>query len=82
MKCTRKLRNNDTAKKKGKDEYNSAYKYDYLFDVICHNVNVIMCYADLDLCGDETTFGHNGYGEPGSGIFGRVRDTPGVSKGG
>eukprot|EP00957_Ditylum_brightwellii_P203111 15333256-Ditylum_brightwellii.AAC.1 len=31
---------------------------------------------------DKTTLGHNGYGEPGSGIFERVRDKPGVSKGG
>eukprot|EP00957_Ditylum_brightwellii_P052695 3994648-Ditylum_brightwellii.AAC.1 len=82
MKCKRKLCNNDTTKKKEEDEYNPAYKYDYLFDVICHNANAIRCYADLDLCGDKTTFGHNGYGEPGPGIFGRVRDKPRVSKGG
>eukprot|EP00957_Ditylum_brightwellii_P076689 5829329-Ditylum_brightwellii.AAC.1 len=40
-----------------------------------------MGYADLDLCRDKTTFGHNGYGEQGSGFFGRVSDKPGVSKG-
>eukprot|EP00957_Ditylum_brightwellii_P046518 3530556-Ditylum_brightwellii.AAC.1 len=82
MKCTRKLCNNDTAKKIGEDGYNPAYKYDYLFNVICHNVNATTCYADLDLCRDKTTFRHNGYGEPGSGFFGRVKDKPGVSKGG
>eukprot|EP00957_Ditylum_brightwellii_P044257 3357662-Ditylum_brightwellii.AAC.1 len=82
MKHTRKLCSNDTAKKKGEDGYNPAYKYDYLFDVICHNVNAITCYTDLDLCRDKHTFGHNGYGESGSGIFGRVRDKSGVSKGG
>eukprot|EP00957_Ditylum_brightwellii_P080553 6127482-Ditylum_brightwellii.AAC.2 len=38
--------------------------------------------TNLDLCGDETTFWHNGYGEAGSGIVGQVRDEPGVTKGG
>eukprot|EP00957_Ditylum_brightwellii_P143647 10944371-Ditylum_brightwellii.AAC.2 len=65
IKCTRILCNNDSAKKKGEDGYNPAYKYDYIYDVLCHNVNALTCHADLNLCGDETTFGHNGYGEPG-----------------
>eukprot|EP00957_Ditylum_brightwellii_P082494 6271812-Ditylum_brightwellii.AAC.1 len=62
MKCTRKLCNNDTAKKKER-----------IYTTLPTN---------LDLCRDKTTFGHNGYREPGSGIFGRVRDKSGVSKGG
>eukprot|EP00957_Ditylum_brightwellii_P167944 12784082-Ditylum_brightwellii.AAC.1 len=61
MKRTRKLCNNDTTKKEG-DGYNPAYKYGYLFNVICRHVNAIMCYADLDLCRDKTMFGHNSYG--------------------
>ena len=53
-----------------------------LFDVIIHNVNAVSARADLDQCGDETTFGHNGFGEPGSGLWSRLTGKPGVTKGG
>eukprot|EP00957_Ditylum_brightwellii_P103981 7922571-Ditylum_brightwellii.AAC.1 len=82
IKYTRKLCSNDSAKKKEEDGYNSAYKYDYIYDAICHHVNALICIADLDLCRDETTFGHNGYEEAGSDIVGQVRDKPGDTKGG
>jgi hypothetical protein len=38
--------------------------------------------AKLDLCGDETTYGHMGFGEPGSGLVARIMGKPGISKGG
>jgi hypothetical protein len=34
----------------------------------------------LDLHGDETTYGHMGYGEPGSGLVSRIMNKP-VSEG-
>ena len=37
-----------------------------------HNTNAITARADLDLTGDETTFGHAGYGESNSGLMGRL----------
>ena len=36
----------------------------------------------MDLCGDETPWGHQGIGEVGSGVVARVVGKPGVSKGG
>ena len=77
-----KLCNNDTAPKRGEDKYDPAYKFDLIFKVIVNNVNNITKYASLDLCGDETTWGHAGYGEAGSGITGRIMNKPGISKGG
>jgi hypothetical protein len=34
------------------------------------------------MCGDETTWGHQGFGEAGSGVVGQILGKPGVSKGG
>ena len=77
-----KLCNNDTAPKFGEPNYNPAYKYNLIYDVLCHNVNAITHLADLDLCGDETTWGHQGFGERGSGILQRIAIKPHVTKGG
>lgn len=56
-----KLNINTPAKKKGMAEYNPAYKYDFIFDVIISNVNAITKDACLDLCGDEITYTHQEY---------------------
>ena len=77
-----KLCNNLTAKKPGEQGYNPAYKYDLIYDVLTHNVNAITKYAGLDLCGDETTWGHQGFAEAGSGITSLIMGKPGISKGG
>jgi hypothetical protein len=44
------------------------------------NVNAISKYADLDQTGNETTWGHGGFGEPGRGLVGLVRVKPGTRK--
>jgi hypothetical protein len=77
-----KLCNNDGVPKRGEEGYDPAYKYDMLWDVIFANVNAITKHAELDLCGDETTWGHGGFGEAGSGLVGRIMGKPGISKGG
>jgi hypothetical protein len=77
-----KLCNNLSAPKKGEIGYNPAYKYDFIYKVLFHNVNALTKFAELDQTGDETTWGHGGFGEAGSGIIGRVRDKPGKTKGG
>jgi hypothetical protein len=77
-----KLCNNETAPKRGEPGYNPAYKYDMLYDVLIENLNAITEEAELDLCGDETTWGHGGFGEAGSGLIGRIINKPGVTKGG
>ena len=71
-----KLNNNLTAKKQGEVGYNPAYKYDMIFDVLTSNVNALTLRAGLDLCGDETTWGHQGFGEPGSGIVSLILNKP------
>ena len=50
--------------------------------MITSNVNNITKHACLDLTGDETTWGHAGYDETGSGITGRIMNKLGISKGG
>ena len=77
-----KLCNNETAPKRGEPDYNPAYKYDMIYDVLVQNLNAITEEAELDLCGDETTWGHGGFGEAGSGLIGRILNKPGVTKGG
>lgn len=52
--------NNNNSPKRGQDGYDPAYKYDMLYDVLVHNVNAVTERAELDLCGDETTWGHGG----------------------
>jgi hypothetical protein len=77
-----KLCNNDGVPKRGEEGYDPAYKYDMLWEALFANVNAITKHAELDLCGDETTWGHGGFGEAGSGLVGRIMGKPGISKGG
>ena len=77
-----KLCDNDKSPKKDQPGYDPAYKYDYIYKVLIHNVNEITETADLDLCGDETTWAHMGYGEAGTSILCRIMGKPGVTKGG
>jgi hypothetical protein len=57
-----KLCDNFDRPMRGQDGYKPANKYDYVFKCIVDNTNTITEKAGLDLCGDETTFGHMGYG--------------------
>ena len=76
-----KLNNNHTVPKKGEPNYDPAYKYDYIYRCLTFNINAVTETADLDLCGDETTCGHGGYGEADSGILARRMNKPGVTFG-
>ena len=53
-----------------------------IYNTIIKNTNAITEAADLDQFGDETTWGHGGYGESGTGLVGRIMGKPGISKGG
>jgi hypothetical protein len=53
-----------------------------IFDVNIANVNYITKYAALDLCGDETTYAHEGYDEAQSGLVRLIMGKPGVTCGG
>ena len=82
IKRTYKLCNNYSAAPRGDPKYNPAYKYDLIFKAIVHNCNALTKYADSDLCGDETTFPHMGYGESNTGLLKRLGQTkPGITRG-
>ena len=82
IKRTYKLCNNYSAAQKGDPKYNPAYKYDAIFKAMVHNCNAVTKYADSDLCGDETTFPHMGYGESNTGLLKRLGQTkPGITRG-
>ena len=82
MKRVIKLNDNTASPKRGDPLYNPAYKFDMIYDAIVKNTNCITMKAEDDQCGDETTWGHGGFGEAGSGLVGRIVGKPGVSKGG
>jgi len=69
MKRCYRLCDNNYVPKKGQTGYNPAYKYDYAWQCSIHNINAMTCEADSDLCGDETTVGHNAFGETGTGLY-------------
>ena len=77
-----KLCNNLTAPKRGQPGYDPAYKYDFIYKTIVHNINALTLFAGLDLCGDESTFGFNGWGEYDSGLLSLILNKPGVTRGG
>ena len=82
IKRTYKLCNNYSAAPRGDPKYNPAYKYDLIFKAMVHNCNSVTKYGDSDLCGDETTFPHMGYGEANTGLLKRLGQTkPGITRG-
>ena len=70
------------APKRGTAHYNPAYKFNSLMKTIVHNTNAVTLEAELDQCGDETTWGFMGYGENGTGLVAGITAKPGVSRGG
>lgn len=77
LKRTYKLNDNDF----DKSVSDPCKKFDYIYRTIVHNTNVLSKYADSDLCMDETTFGHAGYGPSGTGVMRRLIGKK-VTKGG
>ena len=80
VKRVMKLCDNSTAPKRGDPGYDPAFKYDYIFKTIVHNTNAITRNAGADLCCDETTFGHMGFGPSDTGLLVRQKNKM-VSKG-
>ncbi len=78
-----KLCNNDACPKRGEPEYNPLYKYDLVYKcIVVNNTNAISRKADETQVIDETTWGHSGCGESGTGVTGQLRNKNKVSKGG
>jgi hypothetical protein len=76
-----KLNNDFLSPKRNQPGYDPAYKYDMSYKTPIHNINWVTKKAGLDQCGDETTWGFGGYGEPGSGLVSRIMGKPGITKG-
>ena len=68
LKRNKKLCFNLSNPGRGNPGYNPAYKYDLTFKCVVDNTNVISAKADETQSKDETTWGHSGYGESGTGI--------------
>jgi hypothetical protein len=75
-----KLCDNTTSPKKGEENYHPAYKFKRGWDVLVHNTNKLSLFFDSDQVIDETTWGHQGYGE--AGLMTRIQNKPGITKGG
>ena len=81
LKRSLKLCHNGSCPKRGQPGYDPAYKFDLIWRCMVANCNAITLRAEENLTVDETTYGHAGYGEAGSGITGRLRNKK-VNKGG
>lgn len=66
--------NRADSSKRDSPSYDPAHKYTYVYDCLVHNMNFLTEEAAKDTCVDETTWGHGGKGEPGSGIVCRLRN--------
>jgi hypothetical protein len=82
IKHTYNLNLNSTTAKRGQEGYDTAYKYDYIYDAVIKNVTYFTKYADQDLCDGETSWAHIGYGETESGVDGCVMGKPGMTQSG
>ena len=76
------LKNNKDLPKRGEDDYNRAYNYDMIWDVIIHNINDMSYHVGLDMCGDETSWGCQGWVESNSVPTFKISNKPGGIKGG
>ena len=82
MKRCYKSCNNLTSKKGGDPNYEPAYRFNYILDVICHNTNALTLFAESDQCFDETSYTFNGWGEAGTRLIGLVLGKPNITRGG
>ena len=73
LKSVFKLNNNVASPPRGQDGYDPASKYDLIYQVVTHNMNLLTKSAELDCTVDESTWGFSGYcGDAG----GRLKNKP------
>jgi hypothetical protein len=80
LKRTFKLDPHYNGLKKDDPLYNPGYKFQDAWQTLVHNTNALTLWFDTDQVIDETTWGHQGYGEPG--LMTRIQNKPGITKGG
>ena len=81
IKRVRKICKKNTATNKGQDGYNPSLKFHYIWRFLIHNVNFLKNHAAFDICGDETSWATDSYGEAGAGITGQISKNHGLTKG-
>ena len=67
-----KLNNNKEKLEQGHPDYNLAYKYNLVYKVLVGNTNIVTKNAELDLYGNQTTYGFMGYDEANSGAMSKI----------
>jgi hypothetical protein len=67
---------NDRAPKKGEEDYDPTYKYDYIYKYMIQHLNDIIEEGDFDLTGDKTSWVHGGYGEAGTDLLCKIFGKP------
>jgi hypothetical protein len=77
LKHVYKLCNNDKAPKKGEQDFDPAYKHDYIYKCLIWNLDAITEWADLDLTGND----NQGYGESGTCLVCKICNKPNVDSG-
>jgi hypothetical protein len=77
-----KLCDNKTAHPRGHAQYDPAYKYRFICDVLCDNTNYMTKLMSRNLCMDETTWAFGAFAEAGTNICRRIPNKPGITKGG
>ncbi len=61
IKAVFKLNNNFLSPPRGSDGFDPCDKYNHIYKAMCHNMNYVMEYADMDFAIDESTWGFSGY---------------------
>ena len=82
IKRVKQLCNKDTSTNKWHGGYNLRYKIYYIWRCLIQNANFLTKHAELDLCGDETSWATESYGEEWAGLTGQFYNKPGITKGG
>jgi hypothetical protein len=49
-----------------------------LYNVVIKNVNALTEWAELEICGDEMTWVHEGFAKTGTGITSQILGKPGI----
>ena len=79
MRYNLKLSSNETEIPRGEEGYDPCAKYSLIYDVMVHNMNQLMSKGSRDVTMDETSWACMSFG---SEVLVRVRNKPGITKGG
>ena len=73
-----KLNNNEATQKRGEDGYKPAHKFDLIWRTSVKNFNAPTKEACIYLTGNETSWVHQGWGEPQIGLASIIINNIGV----